>query len=121
ISYSQVESLNERLVYASASGYGRNHARAEEPAYDDIIQGASGIAGLFRQVREQASYAPFVIADKVAGYVLASCVSAALVARGQIGRGQEVHVPMLETLVEFNLHEHFWGHAFEPALGPPGY
>jgi crotonobetainyl-CoA:carnitine CoA-transferase CaiB-like acyl-CoA transferase len=121
ISYRHVEALNKRLVYASASGYGRDHARAEEPAYDEIIQGGSGIAGLFEQARERATFAPFVIADKVAGYVLASSVSAALVARDRLGHGQEVHVPMLESLVEFNLHEHFWGRAFEPALGAPGY
>jgi crotonobetainyl-CoA:carnitine CoA-transferase CaiB-like acyl-CoA transferase len=121
ISYSHLAPGNPRLVYASASGYRPDGPKRDLPAFDDIIQGASGISGLFMRAGDQARYAPFIIADKVIGYILASSIGFALFERERSGVGQEVQVPMFEAMVEFNLLEHYWGRAFEPPLGPPGY
>ena len=121
ISYADLAPGNPRLVYASASGYRPDGPNRDLPAFDDIIQGASGISGLFMRAGDQARYAPFIIADKVIGYILASSIGFALFERERSGAGQEVQVPMFEAMVEFNLLEHFWGRAFEPPLGPPGY
>lgn len=109
IDYPRFEGVYPRLVYASASGYRVDGPRRGRPAFDDIIQGASGIAGLFQRASGEARYAPFVIADKTIGYILASAIVTALFSRERTGRGQEVRVPMYETMVEFNLTEHFWG------------
>ena len=121
ISYLALAPGNPRLVYASASGYRPDGPNRDLPAFDDIIQGASGISGLFMRAGDQARYAPFIIADKVIGYILASSIGFALFERERSGAGQEVQVPMFEAMVEFNLLEHFWGRAFEPPLGAPGY
>lgn len=121
IDYAHLEGVNSRLVYASASGYRADGPYRGKPAFDDIIQGASGIAGLFQRASGEARYAPFIIADKTIGYVLASTIVTALLSRERTGRGQEVRVPMYETMVEFNLIEHFWGRAFDPPLAKPGY
>lgn len=121
ISYTQLSSGNPRLIYASASGYRRDGPNRDLPAFDELIQSVSGISGLFMRAGDQARYAPFVIADKVTGYLLASSISVALFERERSGVGQEVHVPMFEAMVEFNLLEHFWGRAFSPPLGEPGY
>ena len=121
ISYPHLAPGNPRLVYASASGYRPDGPNRDLPAFDDIIQGASGISGLFMRAGDQARYAPFIIADKVIGYILASSISVALFERERSGAGQEVQVPMFEAMVEFNLLEHFWGRAFDPPLGEPGY
>jgi len=48
------------------------------------------------------------ISDKICGYVLASAVGMALFARERTGEGQEVHVPMMETMTAFNLVDHLW-------------
>jgi crotonobetainyl-CoA:carnitine CoA-transferase CaiB-like acyl-CoA transferase len=64
--------------------------------------------------------APFittVLVDKFCGYTLASAIGMALFARERTGIGQLVRVPMLETIVAFNLQEHLWGGAFVPPLG----
>ena len=121
ISYPDLAPGNPRLVYASASGYRPDGPNRDLPAFDDIIQGASGISGLFMRAGDQARYAPFIIADKVIGYILASSIGFALFERERSGAGQEVQVPMFEAMVEFNLLEHFWGRAFDPPLGSPGY
>src|SRR5260370_26243254 len=58
------------------------------------------------------------VCDKVCGYVLASAVGMALFHRERTGKGQEVHVPMLETMVAFNLVDHLWhGVLSEPEKG----
>jgi crotonobetainyl-CoA:carnitine CoA-transferase CaiB-like acyl-CoA transferase len=121
ISYDDLREAHPRLVYASASGYSPDGPNRDRPAFDDVIQGASGISALFMRAGDTARYAPFIIADKVIGYILASSIGMALYERERSGIGQEVQVPMFETMVEFNLLEHFWGRAFEPPLAPPGY
>jgi crotonobetainyl-CoA:carnitine CoA-transferase CaiB-like acyl-CoA transferase len=121
ISYADLSVGHPRLVYACASGYRADGPHRDRPAFDDIIQGASGISGLFMRAGDPARYAPFIIADKVVGYILASSISVALFERERSGRGQQVQVPMFEAMVEFNLLEHFWGRAFDPPMGPPGY
>jgi crotonobetainyl-CoA:carnitine CoA-transferase CaiB-like acyl-CoA transferase len=63
-----------------------------------------------------------VICDKICGHVLASSVGMALYAREKTGRGQEVHVPMFETMAAFNLVDHLWHGVFgepEKGLGYP--
>src|SRR5262249_36375940 len=63
-------------------------------------------------------YVPMAVSDKICGYVLASAVGMALFHRERTGAGQEVHVPMLETMVAFNLADHLWhGVLAEPEKG----
>jgi len=121
ISYDMLAEPFPRLIHASASGYRTNGPMADRPAFDEVIQGGSGISGLFERSGDTARYAPFIIADKVIGHILASSIGMALFERERSGLGQEVRVPMLETMIDFNLLEHQWGHAFDPPLGEPGY
>jgi crotonobetainyl-CoA:carnitine CoA-transferase CaiB-like acyl-CoA transferase len=121
IDYAALASTHPRLVYASACGYRADGPLADQPAFDEVIQGASGISALFECAGDEARYAPFIIADKVIGHILASTIGMALFERERSGLGQEVRVPMLETMVDFNLLEHFWGRAFDPPLAEPGY
>ena len=64
---------------------------------------------------------PTVIADKFCGHILASSIGMALVHRERTGEGQEVQVPMLETMMSFNLIEHLWSGAFDEPMGELGY
>jgi crotonobetainyl-CoA:carnitine CoA-transferase CaiB-like acyl-CoA transferase len=121
VSYEQIRKHNERIVYASAPGYRSDGPRRNRPAYDDVIQGQSGIAGMNFLAYGEPRYLPTVIADKFCGYVLASSIAMALFHRERSGQGQVVEVPMLETMLSFNLIEHLWTGNFDNPMGSLGY
>lgn len=111
--FDAVRAKNARLIYCAAVGFGRDGPYAGKPAYDDVIQAASGFAGLFT-VRDGAPmYAPSIIADKIVGLHLVSAVLAALFHRQRTGTPPGyVEVPMFEAMVAFNLNEHLSGATF---------
>jgi crotonobetainyl-CoA:carnitine CoA-transferase CaiB-like acyl-CoA transferase len=119
-SYETCKELNPKLVYAVATGFGQNGPWAARPAFDEIIQAASGFASAMGTDDEPA-FVPSLIGDKLCGLVLTSAVTAALLHRERTGDGQMVEVPMLETLAAFNSIEMFGGLAFVPPIGPSGY
>ncbi|HXC27308.1 MAG TPA: CoA transferase [Stellaceae bacterium] len=122
IAYQAVGAANPLLIYAAASGWRAGGPHAERGAFDDIIQGESGFAALNKGSDGSPRYAPMVIADKLTGYVLASVIGMALYAREKTGRGEEIHVPMVDTMAAFNLVDHLWHGVFgepEKGLGYP--
>jgi crotonobetainyl-CoA:carnitine CoA-transferase CaiB-like acyl-CoA transferase len=117
IGYEEIAARNPRIIYGYGCGYLPGGPRENDPAFDDVVQGEAGLADLMLQSVGAARYLPTVIVDKFCGYALASAIGMALYARERSGRGQLVQVPMLETIVAFNLQEHLWGAAFDPPLG----
>lgn len=112
---------NPRLVYAALHGYRDGGPYSGQPAYDDVIQGQSGIAALMAQMAGEPRYAPMILADKTCALAIAGAIAAALFARERGGRGQFVEIPMFEQMVAFVLGEHLFGHNFVPPMGPLGY
>src|SRR5215213_8511615 len=113
--------LNPRLVYAVATGFGQDGPHRARPAFDEVIQAASGLASVVGGEDGPPAFVPSLVADKITGMALLSAVLAALLHRERTGEGQLVEVPMLETLAAFNGVEHLGGTSFEPPAGPPGY
>jgi crotonobetainyl-CoA:carnitine CoA-transferase CaiB-like acyl-CoA transferase len=112
---------NPELVHCTIRGFGSRGRYRDLPAYDDIIQGAAGIAGAQEWVNGEPAYVANAIADKVAGLMGALAITAALHERGATGHGSTVEVPMFESLVAFGLLEHLWGRTFVPPLGEARY
>ena len=110
-----------RLIYVGLHGFGEDGPYAGLPAYDDVIQGMSGLADLMERQTGEARYLPTIAADKTCGLVGAHAVLAALFQRERTGEGSFVEVPMYETMVGFNLVEHFYGMHFTPPLSGAGY
>jgi len=110
-----------RLVYAALHGYRDGGPYSGQPAYDDVIQGQSGIAALMGGLAGEPLYAPMILADKTCAHAIVGAVSAALFARERTGRGGFVEIPMFEQMVSFVLGEHLFGHNFVRPLGPLGY
>ena len=121
IDYSVVAALKPDIVYAVATGFGEDGPFADRPAYDDLIQGASGLAALFGQVTGTPRYAPSVLADKTVGLYLSNYIVTALFHRQRTGEGQKIHVPMYECFAAFVINEHLQGQTFIPETGPAGY
>jgi crotonobetainyl-CoA:carnitine CoA-transferase CaiB-like acyl-CoA transferase len=122
IDYAAVAARNPRVVYASASGFSKDGPLRDRPAYDDAIQGASGIVSLNRQANGEARYIPMAFCDKLGGVVLASAIGMALFRRERTGQGEEINVPMFETVVSFVLLDHLWTGVFakhESGFGYP--
>jgi len=122
IDYANIAAANPRIVYAAASGYRKDGPDRDRAAFDDVIQGESGLAAINGGSEGPPRYVPMVVCDKLCGYVLASSVGMALFHRERTGEGQEIHVPMLENMVAFNMVDHLWHGVFgepEKGLGYP--
>jgi crotonobetainyl-CoA:carnitine CoA-transferase CaiB-like acyl-CoA transferase len=107
-----VTALNPSIIYAGLSGFTAGGPYAGRPAYDDIIQGMTGVADLVHRQTGEFRYAPMALADKTCGLVAALAICAALMGREQTGNGTIVEVPMFETMVAFNMVENFAGSHF---------
>ena len=121
LDYASLSEANPGLVYCHVTGYSDDGLYGGRPAYDDIIQAASGLAMLQKVIGGQPRFIPTIIADKISGVHAAFAIAMALMHRLRTGEGQQVDVAMFETMAAFNMMEHQWGHAFEPPLGPMGY
>jgi crotonobetainyl-CoA:carnitine CoA-transferase CaiB-like acyl-CoA transferase len=117
----ECKALNPRMVFAVATGFGQDGPHRARPAFDEIIQAASGLADIVGEEEGQPRFVPSLVADKITGMALVSAVLAALLHRERTGEAQLVEVPMLETITAFVAVEHQGGHAFDPPIGKPGY
>ena len=120
LSYEQVAKRNPGMVYCATYGFRREGPYGHKPAYDDMIQAASGLAAL-QAVDGRPRYATSVLADKTTALTAANAVLAALFHRERSGEGQFVEVPMFETMVGFNTAEHLYGQSYIPGRGPTRY
>jgi crotonobetainyl-CoA:carnitine CoA-transferase CaiB-like acyl-CoA transferase len=122
LDFPALRSINRRLIYASASGFRQGSTARDDPAFDDLIQGLSGAAYLNGGEDGAPRYFPTVLVDKLTGQTMATMIGMALLHRERTGIGQEVHVPMMETMVSFLLIEHLWAGVYgepEKGLGYP--
>ena len=122
LGYDDIRAVNPRIVYASATGFGAGGRYAGKPAYDDLIQGLSGIAAIAPDAwGGEPRYMPLAIADRTTGLYLANAISAALFHRERSGEGQAIEIPMFEVFVEYLLGDHLSGLTFDPPEGPQYY
>lgn len=122
LAYADLVAVKPDIIHCSLWGFGSTGPYAERPAYDDVIQGLSGLADLAaRRSGGAPELAPAIIADKTTGLMAVGAITAALYHHAKTGQGQAVEVPMLETMVSYNLVEHLFGAVFEPHDGAMGY
>ena len=121
LEYNDIKAVNENIIYCGTYGYSKDGPYGEKGALDDSIQAASGVAALNELVLGEPRYLPTVVADKTTAITVVYSILAALFHRERTGYGQEIEVPMFETMVSFVMAEHIWGEIFEPPLGKAGY
>lgn len=121
LDYDACRAVNPRLVYCGAYGFRQDGPYAAKPAYDDMIQGLSGLAASQAWTCGEPRYMPTMACDKTTGLYVVNAVTAALFHRERTGAGQAVEVPMFEANVHFNLMDHIGGMVYAPPMGEPGY
>lgn len=121
ITYAELSKIRDDIILCTAQAYAEASEQRDEPAYDDMIQAASGLTGLVETVEGAPRYAPYVIADKVSGLYIVIAILTALYHRAASGRGQHVEIPMVDTMIHFNLVEHLSGLTFDPPVGGFGW
>jgi CoA:oxalate CoA-transferase len=99
LGYEVLSALNPRLVYCAISGFGRTGPDALKPAYDQIIQGLSGVMAVNGDERLNPLRAGFPVCDTVGGLNAAFAVLAALYHRERTGEGQFIDVAMLDSIM----------------------
>jgi len=122
IDYERLQALNPRIIYAGLYGYSEAGPYAGRPAYDDLIQGAAAVPSIMSMASgDEPRYVPLTLADRTVGLMASNTILAALVSRAQTGVGQQIEIPMFETMVQYVLSDHLGGETFLPAEGPSGY
>ncbi len=120
LSYEEVKAINPKIIYCGMFGFGQGGRYAEIPAYDPIIQGSSGVAGLNERAFGEPRYLPYVMADRTGGLIAVQMIAMALFNRERTGEGQSIEIPMFENMVTQVLTEHLYNHTFLPPLGGLG-
>lgn len=123
LSYEEVRKIRPDIVYVHCTGFDQRGPYASLQAYDDIIQGSTGMAQLLPMAdgNPKPRFMPSAIADKVSGLHAVYGVLAAIIHRLRTGEGQHVEVPMFESLVSFNTLDHLCDNSFVPPTSSPGY
>lgn len=98
-SWETLHEMNPRLIYCAISGFGQTGPDAEKPAYDQIIQGLSGVMAINGDERLNPLRAGFPVCDTVGGLNAAFSIMGALYYRERSGRGQFIDVAMLDSVM----------------------
>lgn len=97
LGYEELSRTNPRLVYCAISGFGQDGPLRDAPAYDQIIQGLSGMMSVTGDAATAPLRAGYPVADTMSGIVGAFAICAALLRRQASGRGAFVDVSMLDS------------------------
>ncbi|KAJ3181989.1 hypothetical protein HDU87_000327 [Geranomyces variabilis] len=99
LGYEQLKETNERLVYASITGYGPTGPYATRPGYDVIIEAEAGLMHITGEADRPPVKVGVAITDLTTGLYTHGAVMAALLSRSRTGRGQKIDISLLECQV----------------------
>jgi formyl-CoA transferase/CoA:oxalate CoA-transferase len=120
LDYASLAPTFPRLVYCSISGFGQTGPRTKEAGYDAVMQAEGGLMSITGSADGPPYRLGVAIADIVSGMFAAQGVTAALLARERTGRGQEVDIAMLDSVVALLSYQagiYFANGAAPPRLG----
>lgn len=99
VGYKELIKYNPKLVYCAISGFGQTGPDAKKPAYDQIIQGLSGVMAVNGDKTLNPLRAGFPLCDTVGGLNAAFAVMSALYYREAAGEGQFIDVALLDSIM----------------------
>ena len=98
LDYATLRQENTRLVYCAISGFGQDGPLSKLPAYDQIVQGMSGVMSITGDADTAPYRVGYPMADTIGGMTAAFAVAAALANKAE-DRGTFIDVSMLEAVV----------------------
>lgn len=99
IDYDTLSKTNERLIYASISGFGQTGPYAKRPGFDQVAQGMGGLMSITGAPGEGPMRVGIPIADLCAGHFCAQGILLALYERERSGKGQWLHTSLLQAMI----------------------
>ena len=99
VDYDTLKQINDRLIYASISGFGQDGPYSDRPGVDQIVQGMCGLMSITGHPGGGPVRAGIAISDTTAGMFLGQGILLALLDRQRTGRGQWVHTSLLEGML----------------------
>jgi len=101
VGWARLHEVNPALVYCAISGFGQDGPLREQPAYDQIVQGMSGLMSITGAPDTAPYRVGYPVADTIGGLTAAFAVAAALAARGRVPQapGRFLDVSMLEAVI----------------------
>ncbi|WP_350335731.1 CaiB/BaiF CoA transferase family protein [Coralliovum pocilloporae] len=96
VDYERLRLVRPDLIYCAISGFGQTGPWVHRPAYDQIIQGASGVMSITGDTESAPLRVGYPVADTVGGMTAAFAIAAAL---NQRPRGAFLDVSMLESIL----------------------
>jgi CoA:oxalate CoA-transferase len=97
LGWETLKAANPRLIYCAISGFGQTGPMRYAPAYDQIVQGFSGLMSITGDAASAPLRVGSPVADSIGGLTAAFAISGALVGRGRTGEGAFIDVSMLEA------------------------
>jgi crotonobetainyl-CoA:carnitine CoA-transferase CaiB-like acyl-CoA transferase len=97
LGYEALSAINPKLIYCAISGFGKDGELSRRPAYDQIIQGISGVMSVTGDAQSAPLRVGYPVSDTVGGLTAAFGICAALVDARANGRGRMLDVSMLEA------------------------
>ena len=98
LDYETLRKANPRLVYCAISGFGQDGPLAKLPAYDQIVQGMSGVMSITGDGDTAPYRVGYPMGDTIGGMTAAFAVAAALANKAE-DRGTFIDVSMLEAVI----------------------
>jgi len=95
--WQQLHATNPRLIYCAITGFGQTGPMSQAPAYDQVIQGLSGMMSITGTTETAPLRVGFPISDSLGGLMAAMMICAALTGRAGTGHGSFIDVSMLEA------------------------
>jgi len=99
LGYEHLSQKNPKIVFCAISGFGQTGPLAMRPAYDQIIQGMSGVMSVTGDEQSAPLRVGYPVCDTVGGITAALAICAALVESRSTGRGRQIDVSMLEATI----------------------
>jgi CoA:oxalate CoA-transferase len=99
LGYEAIAARNPRIIYCAISGFGKDGPDADKPAYDQIIQGLSGVMAINGDETLNPLRCGFPVCDTVGGLNAALAIMGALFHRERSGEGQFIDVALLDSIM----------------------